>query len=100
MWSCLPRLCFRNYRNYRNYRNFAEAFRMHSAQMRRARRLYHAWRLLPDPIRADLAPLARDVKELALDLRGALDRDVAERELGLANDALATGLVELEARAA
>src|SRR5438477_8474032 len=100
MWSCLPKRFCRNYRNYRNYRGFAEAFGMHSPQMRRARRLYHEWWLLPDPIRADLAPLARGVKELALDLRGCVDVDAAERELGLANDALATGLVELEARAA
>jgi hypothetical protein len=73
---------------------------MLSPQMRRARRLYHEWRLLPDPIRADLAPLAVEVKALALDLRGALDLDAAEAELRVANDALATGLVDLEAKAA
>ena len=73
---------------------------MLSPQMRRARRLYHEWRLLPDPERGRLAPLAREVKECALDLRGALDLDAAERELGGANDVLAAGLVGLEARAA
>jgi hypothetical protein len=65
---------------------------MHSPQMRLARALYQEWRLLPDTERGRIAPLAREVKELALDLRGATDRAGAESELRLANQALATVL--------
>jgi hypothetical protein len=42
-------------------------------ELRRARALYHEWRLLPQGEMARLAPFARDVKELALDLRGHVD---------------------------
>jgi hypothetical protein len=57
-------------------------------ELRRARALYHEWRLLPQREMARLAPLAREVKELALDLRGHSDSSAAEAELAHANDAL------------
>ncbi|HEX4735056.1 MAG TPA: hypothetical protein VH247_11615 [Thermoleophilaceae bacterium] len=57
-------------------------------ELRRARSLYHEWRLLPQREMARLAPFAREVKELALDLRGRTDAQSAVDELALANDAL------------
>jgi hypothetical protein len=57
-------------------------------ELRRARSLYHEWRLLPQREMARLAPFAREVKELALDLRGHVDAGDAELELAQANDAL------------
>lgn len=57
-------------------------------ELRRARGLYHEWRYLPDAERARLAPLAREVKDLALDLRGCADAGAAELELAQANHAL------------
>jgi hypothetical protein len=57
-------------------------------ELQRARRLYHAWRGLGERDRGRVAPLAREVKELALDLRGYAEMDAAVRELALANDAL------------
>jgi hypothetical protein len=58
-------------------------------EMRRARNLYHEWRILPERERGRIAPFAREVKELALDLRGHADGVEAVKELSLANDALA-----------
>jgi hypothetical protein len=57
-------------------------------ELRRARALYHEWRLLPERERGRIAPFAREVKELALDLRGQEDSVEAERRLEQANDAL------------
>jgi hypothetical protein len=57
-------------------------------ELRRARALYHEWRLLPERERGRIAPFAREVKELALDLRGQDDSVEAERRLEQANDAL------------
>ena len=57
-------------------------------ELRRARALYHEWRLLPERERGRIAPFAREVKELALDLRGQDDSAEAERRLEQANDAL------------
>jgi hypothetical protein len=57
-------------------------------EMRRARSLYHEWRLLPERQRGRIAPFAREVKELALDLRGHADDAEALAELAQANDAL------------
>jgi len=57
-------------------------------ELRRARSLYHEWRLLSQREMARLAPCAREVKELALDLRGRTDAGAAVDELALANDAL------------
>ena len=58
-------------------------------ELRRARVLYHEWRILGERDRAWIAPLAREVKELALDLRGHVNGAEAVRELAQANDALA-----------
>jgi hypothetical protein len=58
-------------------------------ELRRARNLYHDWRILGERERGRIEPLAREVKELALDLRGHADTAEAVRELALANDALA-----------
>jgi hypothetical protein len=69
-------------------------------ELRRARMLYHEWRLLPQRELARLAPFAREVKELALDLRGHADSAAAERELAEANDALDTMLRSSALRAA
>ena len=69
-------------------------------ELRRARALYHEWRLLPERERARLAPFAREVKDLALDLRGHVDRGSAERELAEANDALDGMLIHSALRAA
>ena len=69
-------------------------------ELRRARSLYHEWRLLPERERARLAPCAREVKELALDLRGQVDSAEAERELAYANDALEGMLIHSALRAA
>lgn len=71
---------------------------MYSPHMRLARALYHEWRLLPEKQRGQLAPLAREVKELALDLRGAGDPELAERELAMANEALAIVILEVAER--
>jgi hypothetical protein len=57
-------------------------------ELRRARALYHEWRCMSGPERERVAPFAHDVKELALDLRGEVDRAAAERRLAQANDAL------------
>lgn len=57
-------------------------------ELRRARALYYEWRCLPELERSRIAPIAREVKELALDLRGHADAADAERELAQANDAL------------
>ena len=60
-------------------------------ELRRARILYYEWRCLPERERGRVAPFAREVKELALDLRGHTGADAAEaeRELEQANSALA-----------
>jgi hypothetical protein len=58
-------------------------------ELRRARGLYHEWRLLAQRERSRIAPAAREVKELALDMRGYSDSAAAERRLAEANDVLA-----------
>lgn len=67
---------------------------MHSPQLRLARALYHEWRLLPERERGRTAAVAREVKELALDLRGHFDARGAEAELALANEALAIVILD------
>jgi hypothetical protein len=57
-------------------------------ELRIARALYHEWRLLPERERCRIAPFAREVKELALDMRGQRNIDEAARELAQANAAL------------
>jgi hypothetical protein len=69
-------------------------------ELRRARNLYHEWRLLPDVERGRLAPHAREVKELALDLRGHVNSAAAEEELALANQSFAAVLYAAIPRAA
>jgi hypothetical protein len=58
------------------------------AELRRARALYYEWHLLPERERDRVAAFAREVKELALDLRWRDDTDEATRELTQANNAL------------
>ena len=67
---------------------------MLSPQLRLARALYHEWRLLPDRERRRIEPIAREVKELALDLRGNMDRATAEAGLAMATEGLAIAIME------
>ena len=67
---------------------------MLTPQLRLARTLYREWQQLEEPGRSRVAPIAREVKELALELRGRLDRGAAEHELGEANEALAILIVK------
>jgi hypothetical protein len=69
-------------------------------ELRRARTLYYEWRCLPERERARVAPFAREVKELALDLRGHVNATEAELELKLANEALTAILRHTDLRAA
>lgn len=69
-------------------------------ELRRARGLYYEWRCLPERERGRIAPFAREVKELALDLRGYVDDGDAVRELSQANDALTAILRHSVLRAA
>ena len=62
--------------------------------VRIARSLHSRWRLLPSGDRERLAPLAHRARDSALELRGAHDREAAERELRAANETLAAALVE------
>jgi len=60
--------------------------------VRVARLLYSRWERLAPPDRRRLAPLAEDVKQRALDVRGAVDGGQAERELDAASSELAVAL--------
>ena len=62
--------------------------------VRVARALYGSWRRLSTKERERLGPLADDVRERALDLRGATDPEIAGRELQQANEKLADAMVE------
>ncbi len=62
--------------------------------VRVARTLYGRWRRMSDADREQLGPLAEDVKERALDLRGASDREAAGRDLEEAGERLAAAMVE------
>ncbi len=59
-----------------------------------ARALHGRWRRLRSPDRERLKPLAEDVREHALELRGATDRVAADRALGAASRRLAGAMVE------
>jgi hypothetical protein len=62
--------------------------------VRVARSLYGRWRVLPEPDRHRIAPLAEDLKQRALDVRGAPDRERAGLDLRAANETFAAALVE------
>ena len=62
--------------------------------VRVARALYGRWRRMKAAEREPLGPLAEDVKERALDLRGATDRAAAGRDLEQAEERLAAAMVE------
>jgi hypothetical protein len=62
--------------------------------VRVARALHGRWRQLSAKDRDRLGPLADQVRERALDLRGAADLQAAGRELQEANEKLAEALVE------
>ncbi|MDQ3645163.1 MAG: hypothetical protein M3356_06635 [Actinomycetota bacterium] len=62
--------------------------------VRVARGLYGRWRQLSATDRDRMGPMADDVRERALDLRGAADLQAAERKLQQANEKLAQAMVE------
>jgi hypothetical protein len=62
-----------------------------------ARSLYGRWRRMSGAARQALEPLAEDVKERALDLRGVADPGEAERGLREANERLVDAMVETAA---
>ena len=62
--------------------------------VRVARTLHGRWRRLSEQERDRLGPLADDVRERALDIRGTLDTQTAGRELRDANEKLADAMVE------
>jgi hypothetical protein len=62
--------------------------------VRVARALYGRWRRMAAADRESLEPLAQDVRERALDLRGTPDREAAGRELEKAEERLAAAMVE------
>ena len=62
--------------------------------VRVARTLYGRWRRLSAKERDRLGPLADEVRERALDLRGTTDPQAAGRELQEANQKLADAMVE------
>jgi len=64
-----------------------------SIGIRLARMLHGRWQQMRDDDRERLAPLARDARDRALDLRGTTDREQAERELRAANESLAAAIV-------
>ncbi len=59
-----------------------------------ARALHGRWRRLRSPIRERLEPLAENMREHALELRGAADRDAASRALRESSERLAGAMVE------
>ena len=64
-----------------------------SLPVRLARTLHSRWLRMAAEERARLAPVARDARDRALDLRGTADREQAERELKAANESLAAAIV-------
>ena len=58
------------------------------------RSLYGRWRRMSGAARQRLEPLAEEVKELALELRGLVDTTDAERDLRAANERLVDAMVE------
>jgi hypothetical protein len=66
--------------------------------VRLAQMLYRRWEALPPPERSQLEPLARQVKDKALDLRGTVDDGASERELDRLREELREELDLLEQR--
>jgi hypothetical protein len=62
--------------------------------VRVARSLYGRWRVLPEPDRRRIGPMAEDLKQRALDVRGDADREQAGQDLRAANETFAAALVE------
>ncbi len=62
-----------------------------------ARSLYGRWRRMSAGARQALEPLAEDVKQRALDLRGVVDPSEAEQDLREANERLVDAMVETAA---
>lgn len=62
-----------------------------------ARSLYGRWRRMSGAARQALEPLAEDVKQRALDVRGVVDRGEAEQGLREAGERLAGAMVETAA---
>jgi hypothetical protein len=62
--------------------------------VRVTRSLYSRWNALPAAERARIEPVAERAKQSALDLRGALDRELAGVEARAAGATLAAALVE------
>ena len=62
--------------------------------VRVARSMYGRWRVVPEPERRCIEPLAEDREHNALELRGADDPDGADEELRAANATLAAALPE------
>ena len=58
------------------------------------RSLYGRWRRMSGAARERLEPLAEEVKERALELRGLVDTTEAERDLRQANERFADAMVE------
>ena len=59
-----------------------------------ARSLHGRWRRLSEPSRERLEPLAEDVRDRALDLRGSGDPEGAGRELDQASRRLADAMID------
>ncbi len=59
-----------------------------------ARSLHGRWRRLGAPARERLEPLAEDVRERALDLRGSAQPEADGRDLGEANRRLADAMID------
>jgi hypothetical protein len=62
--------------------------------VRVARSLYGRWRVLPEPDRRRIGPMAEDLKQRALEVRGDADREQAGQDLRAANETFAAALVE------
>ena len=62
--------------------------------VRVARSLYGRWSVLPDAERRRIEPLAEDLKQRALEVRGAPDRERAGEDLRAASETFAAALVE------
>jgi hypothetical protein len=62
--------------------------------VRVARTMYGRWRVLPEADRRRIEPLAEDLKQRALEVRGAPDREQAGLDLRAANETFAAALVE------